>query len=357
MPKIVYNVKKFTPAHRKIINKANEFLEDFAKGGFQVTLRTLYYKFVKSNLIPNTEQDYKRLGRIVGEARLAGLIDWEHLEDRMRNLDRLSSWASPQESLTWLSRIFHIDMWKDQPYRPEVWIEKDALSGIIRGVCEENDVPFFCCRGYTSLSEMWRASMRLRSHEKGGQKPHIIHLGDHDPSGMDMSRDIEERLTRTFNARCTFRRVALNIDQIEAFKCPPNPAKVTDARFKKYKEEFGEKSWELDALEPPTIRQLIEEQINAIRDEAQWKIDEASHRNSVEQLRYVAAEWTTIPTQRDRIIELEDLYKVQVKHANSLTQKIEVQNSRIEGQIELLAKKDKLIGEQITQLKLLKGRK
>lgn len=306
MPRITYLPKKFNKDHQAVINHANTFLAGFAAGGYRVTLRTLYYKFVKSNLIENTEKSYKRLSSIIGDARLAGQIDWDHLEDRMRSLDSLLHYDSPQDGLNALRDGYHIDMWAKQEWRPEVWIEKDALSGVIRGVCEENDVPFFCCRGYNSLSNMWATSMRLRYWQRKGYKPYIIHFGDHDPSGMDMSRDIIDRLQKTFGARFDFARVALNMDQIREHDCPPQWAKVTDSRYKKYLDQYGDESWELDALEPQHFRELVESNLATIRDKAQWAADLKEKAEAKARLAEVATEWEELPKQKALINTLTE---------------------------------------------------
>jgi len=302
--KITYVPKRFTKGHANTIARANEILESYAEKGILITLRSLYYRFVAKGYIPNKQKSYKRLGDIIGAARLAGRIDWNHLCDRTRSLSELQHYSGPQDALDKLTAWYHIDMWKDQEYRPEVWVEKDALSGVISGVCEENDIPYFVCRGYTSLSEMWRASLRLQGHVEKGQKPYIIHFGDHDPSGIDMSRDIYDRLHKTFMSDCEFVRVALTMEQIEEYGPPPNPAKITDSRYKTYVNRFGDESWELDSLEPEKFRELIEAQIAPLRDEKQWAKDLKARAKVKSQLKEIAEEWTEITARKQQIAEL-----------------------------------------------------
>jgi hypothetical protein len=106
-------------------------------------------------------------------------------------------------------------------------------------------------------------------YASGGQKPYIVHLGDHDPSGIDMTRDIIDRL-RTFGCDLEVNRIALNMDQVEEHNPPPNPAKMTDSRFQDYAEQFGDSCWELDALEPQLLTQLVRDTVLAIRDDDLW---------------------------------------------------------------------------------------
>lgn len=304
MGKICYTSKVFTKGHRNTILRANAILEEYSKQGFVLTLRQLYYQFVARGFIPNRQKSYKRLGGIIVDARLAGKIDWDHLEDRTRNLKTLQHFDGPQDALDKLYNWYHVDMWSNQKCRPEVWIEKDALAGVIQGVCQENDVPYFSCRGYTSLSEMYGAAERLKRHERDGHQPYIIHLGDHDPSGIDMSRDIFDRLGKVFGAWFQFKRVALTMDQVEEYNPPPNPAKVTDSRYNKYLVKYGDESWELDALEPSKFRSLIEDELAGVRDQAQWDKDAKEAARIKAQLKELSGDWASVAANKRSVKKL-----------------------------------------------------
>lgn len=281
MPKVRY-VSDLTIGDKAltIINKANQIIDEYAAQGYDLTLRQLYYQFVARDLIPNKQSEYKRLGDIVNNGRLAGLIDWSRITDRTRNLRTISTWNGPQGILRASADSYKVDKWVDQSARVEVWIEKDALLGVIERVCEEMEVPYFSCRGYVSQSEMWGAAMRIVDRwKRGKQQTVILHLGDHDPSGIDMSRDILDRLA-LFSGRhmdaspyrvLDVRRLALNMDQVEQYGPPPNPAKTTDSRFAGYVQEHGDESWELDALEPSVLGDLIEDAILDYRDADKWE--------------------------------------------------------------------------------------
>lgn len=290
MPKIKYRNINISTRSLDLIAKCNDIIEEYTGQGFVLTLRQVYYKLVARDLFPddrrwtwtgvrwvrdengtkNAEPNYKWLGGLINDARLAGLIDWDAIEDRTRNLASRSHWTSPVEMLESCAEQFHVDLWSDQKYHPEVWIEKDALVGLIEGVCKELDVPYLSCRGYTSQSEMWAGAMRLKQNALAGKIPIIFHLGDHDPSGKDMTRDISERL-EMFMGGVQLDRLALNMNQIEKFEPPPNPAKTTDSRFTAYMAEFGDESWELDALEPVVINDLIRKAVNKLINKKKWK--------------------------------------------------------------------------------------
>jgi len=272
MSKICYVEKNFTPSSLEIIEHANKIINEYSAQGYDLTLRQLYYQFVSKGLIDNKQSEYNRLGSVINDARLAGMIDWHAIVDRTRNIRSNPHWSGPKEIIESCASQFQIDKWENQKHRIEVWIEKDALVGVIANVCSSNDVSYFSCRGYTSQSEMWNAAQRLLRHAQDfKQTPVIIHLGDHDPSGIDMTRDIRDRLRLFMDFGIVVERIALNMDQVKRYKPPPNPAKITDSRAGGYIREFGQHSWELDALEPQAMETLIEMKINEFRDLDLWE--------------------------------------------------------------------------------------
>ncbi|MEV4059691.1 hypothetical protein [Nonomuraea dietziae] len=293
MPRICYVPKDFRPAHVDIIERANSICAEYTAQGFDLTLRQLYYQFVARGLIANKQTEYKRLGAIINDARLAGLIDWNYIVDRTRNLRGLGHWSSPDQIIRNAASGYRTERWANQPTRVEVWIEKDALVGVITGICQQYDVDYFSCRGYTSQSELWGAARRLRRYEDAGQKTVIIHLGDHDPSGVDMTRDITDRL-ELFGASTEVVRIALNMAQVEEYNPPPNPAKLTDSRATGYIREHGRSSWELDALDPATLARLIEEEIWTWRDADQWDRDTQVMERERELLTAVSQRWSEV---------------------------------------------------------------
>jgi len=266
MTKIPYIKKRFGANSLHLIATADSIIEEYAAEDLELTLRQLYYQFVSRDLIANKQSEYKRLGNIISEARLAGLIDWEAIVDRTRNLKENYHNTDPGDAVRDSLDCFRLNRWDNQPFRPEVWIEKEALVGVIAKICQKLDVPYFACKGYTSQSEMWRAGQRMLRYDRNGQTPVIIHLGDHDPSGMDMTRDITDRLD-LFMGGLEVKRIALNYNQIEEHNPPPNPAKLTDTRAGKYIAQYGASSWELDALEPRIISKLIKNTVKSFTDQ------------------------------------------------------------------------------------------
>lgn len=285
MPRIQYQEFAFKPPTLTMIAKANEIIADYQRQGYQLTLRQLYYQFVSRDLIANKQSEYDRLGGVINDARLAGMIDWEAIVDLTRELTKNSHWDSPRDIVRACASQYQVDKWDSQPCHVEVWIEKDALSGVIEPTCRALDVPFFSCRGYTSQSAMWEAGQRLKEkRDQGKDELIIVHLGDHDPSGIDMTRDIGDRLALFSEGEVTINRVALNFDQVRQYKPPPNPAKVTDSRAKSYMAIHGRESWELDALEPRVLTALVQDAVGKYMDEEAFdeaKQREQSHRAAI----------------------------------------------------------------------------
>ncbi|WP_438435441.1 hypothetical protein [Gorillibacterium sp. sgz500922] len=295
---ICYREINFRPDSLALIERVNAIIDEYQAKGYSLTLRQVYYQLVARDIIPNNERSYKNLGNLISDGRMAGLIDWTAIEDRTRNLRKNSHWNSPGDILFSAAYSFAYDKWADQENYVEVWVEKDALVGIVGQVCGDLDVPFFSCRGYVSQSEMWAAAQRLEGFS-GSKHIHIIHLGDHDPSGKDMSRDIVDRLS-LFGVDVEFQRIALNYDQIEEFSPPPNPTKLTDSRASGYIEEFGHECWELDALRPEVIDSLIRE---AVTDHLDFDLfEEAGRREQAgkDALRAVARDWENIESKYTR---------------------------------------------------------
>lgn len=295
--KICYEPKNFQAKTMAIIEQAEAICTNYANQGYDLTLRQLYYQFVARGLLPNNQQSYDRLGVIVNDARLAGLIDWNHIVDRTRNLAGMTHWEDPAQIINATVHSFHLERWEDQPTRVEVWVEKEALAGVVARAARVWDVDYFSCRGYVSQSEMYSAGNRLKRYAQDDQDVVILHLGDHDPSGLDMTRDIEERLSMFMGysaSRLEVRRIALNMDQVQQYDPPPNPAKLTDARAAEYVSRYGMESWELDALDPAVLDSLIQEHIAREVDQALYDAKVAEEERHKGLLRQASQQWEDI---------------------------------------------------------------
>jgi hypothetical protein len=306
-----YIDKRLGDASLSIIAQANAIVEEYVRQGLDLTLRQLYYQFVSRDLMANKQSEYNRLGNIISDGRLMGLVRWDAITDRTRNLEGHRTFEKPVDALKTLSDIgdeetgkpadqwrYYRDLWADQPWRPEVWIEKEALAGVVQQICDELRIDFFACRGYNSQSEQWRAGRRFARYIQKGQRPIVFHLGDHDPSGIDMTRDNRDRLTMFAGTPVMVQRLALNYQQIEELRPPENPCKMSDSRAGGYIQMMEEHgcddpyvSWELDALEPTYIRDLISNNADKIRDEETWADSLSQEADEIRQLREVADAW------------------------------------------------------------------
>lgn len=260
MAKIIYASDSARKSDMSIIAKAIPILDAYKADGYRVTLRQLHYQFVARGYMPNTKATYTKICEAMQRGRMAGLIDWSVIEDRTRILRARPSWDDPSDILNSCASCFHVDYWKNQEFRVEIWIEKDALLGVIEETCNHWDCPYFSCRGYPSTSELHEASLRIKRFAEQGQRFRILYCGDHDPSGLDMCEYIP-RMLREFKSVVEFKRIALNMEQIERLNPPPNMIKESDSRSKEYCRKYGTKCWELDTLPPQELNRIVESEI------------------------------------------------------------------------------------------------
>lgn len=323
--KTLFETKKFSPLYLKTIIAANQILNQYHAQGYIVTLRQLYYQFVARDLFPedrkysmvnnkwvrdqvagskNAEPNYKWLGELLAEARLAGLIDWNLMQDRERSA--LTPWwcDSPLDALKNAAEGYKLEHWAGQANYVEVMVEKRALEGVLIPVCRDEDVTFTANKGYSSISYMYEAGQRWRDQVLvHGKTVHIVYFGDHDPSGIDMTRDIVDRggmfadggrEIQSANdignyqplppGSVNVHRVALNMDQVRELNPPEQPAKLTDSRFKSYMDQFGESCWELDAIEPASLAEIARNKIVEFRDDAIYRKVIAAENEVTDQL-------------------------------------------------------------------------
>src|SRR6516165_5027467 len=268
-----------------IVEQANTIIEEYLAQTFRLTLRQLFYQFVARALLENLFTQYKRLGNIIRNARDAGLIDWDAIEDRTRTVNTHAFWNSPSHIISDDAEVYREDLWKGQRYRPEVWIEKDALIGVIEGVCTELRVPYFAHRGNNSQTLQYQAGKRFAGYLDEGLIPLVLHLADHDPNGIDMTRDNIERLALYARAEIEVRRIPLNMEQVQRYSPPPSFVKEGDTRTTGYRERFGtDECWELDALSPAVIADLIRSEIEGLIDQRAWRAALASEQQGSELL-------------------------------------------------------------------------
>lgn len=258
---------------RALIERINVIVDEYQADGRDLTLRQLYYQLVSVNVIPNTENNYKRLSSIVNNGRYAGLIDWDVIIDRGRGTQQRSVWDSPADIIRTCVTSYGEDLWANRLIHLELICEKQALSGVLWPVCNEFSVPFTAIKGFSSASLYYTVAGRIADKSgNGGKQVVILYLGDHDPSGQDMSRDCLNRLSILSGVEnIQLERLGLNASQVAQYNLMPQPTKKSDSRAKKFIANHGEHSYELDALKPDVIEQLARDGINRYRDLALWE--------------------------------------------------------------------------------------
>lgn len=221
-----------------------------------MTVRQTFYRLVSQGAIAKTESEYKQtVVRLLTEMRRAREIPFGWIADNTRWMRKPTTFDSLEAALQDTVQCYRRSLWRDQPAYVEVWLEKDALAGVLYEVTEHWDVPLMVTRGYPSITYLHEAAEAIA---ECGKPAHIYYFGDHDPSGLDIPRKVEAGL-REFApfADIHFQRVAVLPEQIEEFQLPTRPTKKTDSRSKTFEGE----SVEVDAIPPAQLRELARDSI------------------------------------------------------------------------------------------------
>jgi len=243
----------------------NDIIEGYIADGYVITLRQLYYRLVTRNIIPNVIREYQKLSNLLKKGRMAGVVDWAAIEDRTRT-PYLQYWARDKEdAINDTVKQYKLNRQRNQENYVELWCEKDALSNVLKRKTDHYHIYLMVNRGYSSVSAMYQAYQRLARAKNEGKFNHILYLGDHDPSGLDMIRDIRDRMAE-FGLHPDVKHIALTGEQIEEYDPPPNPTKFKDPRAKWYINEFGKTCWEVDALPPDVLHELVEDYVENLID-------------------------------------------------------------------------------------------
>lgn len=259
------------------IEQMVKIIAEYESQGLTLTARQLYYQFVSRDYIPNTARSYKNLTALLADARYAGLVDWDSIEDRVREPTVWSDFSSISECVNRAVRNFRLPRWDGQMSYVELWVEKDALAGVLEPLAAEFHATLMVNRGYSSASAMFAAAKRFIECTNQAESdewdpdlpeksPVLFYLGDHDPSGEDMVRDIADRLREFGVERLEVQKLALTMEQVKKYRPPPNPAKTTDSRYENYAAEHGTQSWEVDALPPNVLQKIIRTAFEGVID-------------------------------------------------------------------------------------------
>lgn len=296
---------KLSKASIKQLHVINDIIDEFRADGYTLTLRQLYYQLVSRDIIANEQSQYQKISKLLKEGRMSGMVDWDAIEDRLRIPNIPYSNTSPNQAIEDAIYQYRLNRQEGQNTYVEVWVEKDALSGVLKRITHKYHVRLLVNRGYGSVTAIHDAYSRFKRYILEGKRTKILYLGDHDPSGMDMIRDIQDRVDEMLVSGLDFEEdfdnlsqdeqfgyiapydeqgldlpscyemavedytkerlktsfivepIALTMEQIKSFNPPPNPAKITDPRAKDYIKKYGNVSWEVDALNPQTLNELL----------------------------------------------------------------------------------------------------
>jgi len=259
-------------------------LSEYHDQDIVMTLRQLYYQFVARGLLGSGQQVYNRVGSATRDARLDGTIPIDWIEDRGRHVgstrtqcfddvDDAMQRAASEISVLPL-RHLQYGRWYAQQTKVFVWIEKEALAGVLEDRCERLGVGLFPCKGYPSVSSISAWVTETYNALEEGDSATVIYLGDHDPDGIQIPRSAHSMIAQVQRVKDEHFKyeidvVALTMAQINAHNPPPFPARVTSPRYQRYVDETGtQDAWELDALDPITLRTLIDSEVDRHFDRA-----------------------------------------------------------------------------------------
>jgi hypothetical protein len=287
--------KKWAPREHSIERLAivKSIIAEYGEQGLTLSLRQIYYQFVARNLLANSLAGYQAIKELMIRARESGEIDWDDLEDRGRAVVTHASWDNPAAFID--ASQYAEDLWDGQSCRVEVVIEKSALVGVIGGVCGEFQVPYLSMRGNNSITMIYEAAKRYQRLIDKGISPVVLVLADHDPTGYFMPSVVEKKLSQYARRPIEVRRIGLNLDQINHYNPPPNRLKDKDPRYTAYKAETGkDEGWELDALEPSVLSQLIRTEVESLIDPEAWEAAKGRWQENKSILEQVADRWSDI---------------------------------------------------------------
>lgn len=273
--RIQYRKIRLNKLNKIRLDLINSIIVEYLSQGYKLTLRQLYYQLVSRDVIPNNVKEYAKLSNLIKEGRMGGIVDWEAIEDRLRVPDIPSCWNDIPEIIQSAEQSFRLDRQLGQKNYIEVLVEKDALSGVLKRVTRPYGIPITINRGYSSVTAMHDIFQRIKDaydEKENFNQAVILYVGDFDPSGLDMIRDVEDRITDFLvgyglgNIILTIQPVALTSEQINKYNPPPNPAKRQDPRAKKFIAQYGSSSWEVDALKPEVLHKTLDNNIRKYID-------------------------------------------------------------------------------------------
>jgi len=254
-----------------------------------ITIRHLFYRLVGQSVIEKTELAYKLLCHHLSRWRKAGEVAWSAFSDSTRWHIQPPMFSGIADALRRTQETYRRNLWATQAHYVEVWVEKDAIAGVIDDVTSAFGVPLFVCRGFASLSSMYSASETFKEVQRDGKEVTIFHLGDYDPSGHAAADAIEKTFRETFDCSVNFERIGILPEHIEQFSLPTRPTKQSDSRARNWR---GSECVELDSMPPSELRSLVENAVTSLIDWYEWEQLKQVEREEQETLERTLAGFT-----------------------------------------------------------------
>jgi len=259
-----------------------------AEAARPITGRGIGYKLFTAGLIPSMDRNsMQRVYRLLKEARERDMIPWHWIVDETRELERKPSWDDPAEFVRVVSRSYRRDFWNQQPVRVEVWSEKGTVRGVLAPVLDGYGVGFRVMHGFSSAT-----TINDVAGDYDGRPLIVLYCGDYDPSGMWMSEhDLPDRINRYGGDHVEVNRIALTEDDVRSLPSFPASDKNKDTRYKWFVQNYGNRCWELDAMDPNALRSRVECEIVALIEPIAWERCALVNKEEQESLRHVLDQW------------------------------------------------------------------
>jgi len=253
-----------------------------------VTGRGVGYKlFTAGQIASMATNEMQRVYRLLKYAREQGILPWEWIVDETREIERVPTWANPQEYAECVARSYRRDFWDQQPVRVIVVSEKGTVRGVLKPVLDAYGVGFLAVHGFSSATMAYNLAQ-----DDDGRDLIILYVGDFDPSGMFMSeQDLPNRFDKYDGDHIRVRRIALTQYQASDLPSFPVTDKRKDPRYRWFVENHGDQCWELDAMDPNDLREIVTEAIQEQIEPDAWERCDRINRAERESLKTIIANW------------------------------------------------------------------
>jgi hypothetical protein len=271
-----------------------EAMKKIAEDAHPITGRGVGYKLFAAGLIKDMSKEQMGVVyRALVHAREDDIIPWQWIVDETRELELISTWEDPSHCAD--SFFYRRDLWQTQPHTVEVWSEKGTVRGVLWPVLSRLGVGFRVLHGFSSATSVWDVS-----NQGNDDRPlHALYIGDYDPSGMCMSEhDLPKRIKEYDGDHITLKRIALTAEHTAPLPSFSVESKTRDPRHAWFKRTYGDRCWELDAMDPRDLRGIVENKINALIDRDLWQQQEAHEQREKVSIETLLRWWANIETLR-----------------------------------------------------------